>query len=174
MPSTYTSPYASAFKSAIKRGTSWNVAVNNIASRNNKSPEAVWASLYKADLCFRQKFNGKWIYVPWTAKKTNATTSKGSQFNSWQWFTEWCIASGYATPEQFKKNAGSQKEFMTWCRKFFGKQFTTSTTSSTTKRRSTRKSTSRKSSTSRRRTSSSYKFPSSRTSSRRRTTRRAA
>lgn len=160
MPTTYTSPYASAFKSAIKRGTSWNVAVNNIASRNNKTPEFVWNSLYKADLCFRQKFNGKWIYIPFDASKTNSTISKSSQYNTWQWFTEWCITSGVCKPQHFENNCGSQKEFMNWCRKYFGKQFTGSTTTTrrVTGRSTSRKSTGRKSS-SRKSTSSSYKFP---------------
>ena len=123
MPSTYTSPYATAFKAAMKRGTSYNTAVNSIAGRSSKSTEQVWNSLYKAGLCFRQKFNGQWIYFPWDISKSNSTTWKNSQFNSWQWFTEWCITSGNCRPEQFKNNCGSQKEFMTWCRKYFGKQF---------------------------------------------------
>lgn len=165
MPSTYTSPYATSFKSALKRGTSYNVAVNNIASRNNKSPEQVWNSLFKANLCFRQKFNGQWIYFPFEAKKSNSTTWKTTQFNSWQWFTEWCLNSGICTPEQFKKNCGSQKEFMTWCRKHFGKQFTWNTTTNN------KKTTTRKSRTGRTTTKSkSYKFPTSKT----RRTRRAA
>ena len=57
MPSNYTSPFATSFKSAINRGTSWNVAVQNIANRNNKTVTFVWNSLFKAGLCNRQKFN---------------------------------------------------------------------------------------------------------------------
>lgn len=164
MASTYTSPYASSFKSALKRGTSYNTAVQNIASRNNKTPEQVWQSLFKADLCFRQKFNGQWLYFPYDASKTKATNWKTTQFNSWQWFTEWCIASGFATPDQFKNNCGSQKDFMNWSRKYFGKQFNWNgtTTNKSTKTRKTRR-TSAKRTTS----SKSYKFPTSKTRSRR-------
>lgn len=169
MASTYTSPYAASFKSALKRGTSYNAAVQNIANRKNTTPDKVWLSLFKADLCFRQKFNGQWIYFPCDAGKTNSTNWKNTQFNSWQWFTEWCIASGFATPEQFKKNCGSQKDFMNWSRKYFGKQFTWNTTTSNKTRKTT------KSSTSKSRTSTkgkSYKFPTTKSKTRR--VRRAA
>jgi len=123
MPSKYTSPYASSFKSAINRGTSYTFAVNSIAKRWNKTPEFIWQSLYKAGLCYRQKFNGQWIYWPCNVKKGTAKTWKYSQFYMWQWFTEWCFTNGWATPQQFKNHTGSQQDFMTFCRKFFGKQY---------------------------------------------------
>jgi hypothetical protein len=129
MPTTYTSPFASSFKSAVKRGTSYTTAVENIAKRCNKSTNVVWNSLYKAGLCYRQKFNGQWIYWPCNGHKTNSTNWKMSQTHFWQFYCEWCIANGCCTPEQLKNHCGSQKEFMTWCRKFFGKQYTWSTTS---------------------------------------------
>ena len=124
------------------------MAVQNIAARNKKTTEYVWNSLFKAGHCFRQKFNGKWIYFPNNVKKANASTWKNSQYNQWQWFCEWCLLNGVATPEQFKNHTGSQKEFMTWCRKFFGRQFNWSTTSSKGKSKS-----------------KSYKFPASKRSS---------
>ncbi|MBT8485901.1 MAG: hypothetical protein KJO43_10000 [Phycisphaerae bacterium] len=137
MPTKYTSPFATSFKSACKRGTSYNVAVQNIAKRCKKSPTVVWESLFKAGLCYRQKFNGQWIYFPCEVKKATATTCKNSQWECWQWFCEWSLLNGFCTPEQMKKNCGTQTTFMTWCRKFFSKQFTTGTTKKrTTKSRS--------------------------------------
>ena len=124
MPSKFKSPFASPFKSAINRGTSWNTAVSNIAKRSGKTPEFIWNSLYKADLCYRQKFNGQWIYFPIDAAKCPAGTQKVSQFQMWQWFCEWSISSGFVTPEQFTKHLGSQQDFMTWSKKFWGRQFT--------------------------------------------------
>jgi hypothetical protein len=112
MPSNFKSPYATTFKSPVKRGASWNNTVNGIATRN-----------------------GKWIYWPCEGVKKHVTNSKHGQWQMWQWFTEWCLLNGCCTPEQMWNNTGSQKDFMTWCRKFFGKQFTTSTT---TKRRTTK------------------------------------
>ena len=53
MPSSHKSPYASAFQSAVKRGTPSFVAVQKIASRRNKTPHAIYQSLHKACLCFR-------------------------------------------------------------------------------------------------------------------------
>lgn len=147
MPSTITSPYASAFKSALKRGTSYNDAVNSIAVRHKKSPKIVWNSLHRAGLCFKQKFNGQFIFIPWEAKKTNGTIAKLNQFNTWQWFTEWCISSGFCTPDQAWNHCGPQKDFMIWYKKFFGRQFdgisvSPSRRRSTSKRRSTVKSSS--------------------------------
>lgn len=175
MSTTFTSPFATPFKSALKRGTSYNEAVNNIASRNHKSPQQVWESLFKAGLCFRQKFNGQWIYFPWNAAKTSSTTWKKSQFNAWQWFSEWCLTSGTCTPEQFKNHCGAQKSFMTWCRKYFGKQFTWSTTSnsrssnSRSSKSSSNKSRSRRTSTA----GSSFSFPAGRSRKTRRFSRAA-
>lgn len=137
MSNTYKSPFATAFKAGVNRGTSYNHVVWNIAKRSNKSPEFVWESLFKANLCWRQKFNGQWIYFPCELKKSNATTVKFGQYNMWQWFCEWCLTSGTCTPEQLHKHHGSQKEFMTWCRKFWSAQYTTA---KTTKKRPVSKS----------------------------------
>ena len=164
MPRTYTSPFASSFNAAIKRGGSYNTAVQNIASRTGKSPEFVWDSLHKAGHCFRQKFNGKYIYFPWNVKKANSTTWKNSQVNSWQWFCEWCLIHGIATPDQFNNHTGSQKDFMSWCRKFFGRQFNWTTTKSGRGKSAGSKSSRGK----------SYKFPSSKRGSSSRRYRRAA
>ena len=156
MPSKYTSPFAPSFKSAVKRGMSYNVAVYNIAKRWKKTPEYVWESLWKADCCYRQKFNGQWIYWPHEHGKYTSKTWKTSQWYMWQWYTEWCMAHGYCTPEQMYNHHGSQKDFMTWCRKFFGKQYNWSMP----KRMATKpKARTRKPKRTRRTTTKAYKFP---------------
>lgn len=161
MPTKNTSPYATTFKSAIKRGTPCSVAVNNIATRTKKSPTVVYNSLYKSGLVDRQKFNGQWVYWATFAGKSNATVTKGAQWNLWQCFVDWCIASGNCTPEQLSKKSFSQNEFMTFCKKYWNRQFNTATASrkrSTTKGRKTR-ATNRKRSTTRTSTPRNYKFP---------------
>ena len=161
MPSKTTSPYASTFKSAINRGTPCSVAVNNIATRTKKSPTVVYNSLYKAGLCSRQKFNGQWVYWATTGKKSNATITKTANWNMWQCFVDWCIASGHCTPTQLSNHCSSQNEFMSFCKKFWAKQFsgTTSSTKSTrkNKKRSTVKASKTRSSKTKTRTSKSYK-----------------
>lgn len=149
-------PYASSFKSAINRGTPCSTAVSNIANRCNKTSNQVFNSLWKAGLCHRQKFNGQWVYWPTFDCKKSATNAKGCQADMWQCFVDWCCVNGTCTPEQLKKNCGSQSSFMKYCRKFFSKQFpsTTTTTGKKTKRST---SNSRKTTTSRR----SYAFPKS-------------
>ncbi len=84
MPSKSNSPYASSFKTAIKRGTPCGDAVASIAKRYDKNPKTVFASLHKVGLCFRQKFNGQWIYWPCEAKKTTSANFKPCQLNMWQ------------------------------------------------------------------------------------------
>jgi hypothetical protein len=142
MPSKTTSPYATTFKSAIKRGTPCSVAVNNIANRTKKSTTVVYNSLFKAGLCYRQKFNGQWVYFACNSGKSNATVTKTCQLNMWQCFVDWCIASGNCTPEQLNKFS-SQNDFMNFCKKFFSKQFTTMTKSNKTSVKNSSKSTSR-------------------------------
>jgi len=170
MPTKFNSPYATTFKSAIKRGTSYNVAVNNIAKRKNKNISVIWNSLFRAGLVTRQKFNGQWIYFPKNIqKKSTATVSKATQHQMWQWFCEWCLLTGTATPEKLAKNSSSQKEFMTFCRKYFGKQFTGFTTKKSTKRSTRRTGTkkgSRKVSTSRSKTPKRITTKSRKTTSR--------
>lgn len=142
MSKNYTSPFASNFNSAIKRGTPCSVAINSIAKSKSKTPKFIFESLFKAGLCSRQKFNGQWIY--WTnqpSKKSNATTRNDCQNNMWQNFIDWCICSGFCTPEQLSNHSGSQKEFMSFCKKFFAKQFSPATA---TKKRKTSRKTSRK------------------------------
>ncbi len=141
---TYKSPYASAFNTGISRGTSFNTVVASIAKRQGKTPQQVWESLFKADHCYRQKFNGQWIYWPIEHVKTSGTSRKASQLQQWQWFTEWVITNGLATPEKFFKNTGSQQEFMTFARKYFGKQFVWTTTKSKSRKRKSTSSTTRK------------------------------
>lgn len=163
MSSKNTSPYATSFKSAINRGTPCSVAVQNIAKRTKKSPTVVFNSLHKAGLCDRQKFNGQWIYWPSNCKKSSASAVKTCQWNMWQCFVDWCLASGYCTPEQLRKNATSQQAFMNFCKKFWSKQFSASTSRKSTT--TTSKPRSRKSTP----TTSNFKFPTvkSRTPSRR-------
>ena len=166
MPSNYKSPFASSFKSAVNRGTSYTAAVENIAKRNNTPTTFVWNSLYKANLVWRQKFNGQWIYFPTSWNKGKAASWKNSQFECWQYFCEWFISNGYCTPENLKKHCGSQAEFMNFCRKYFAKQFNNNTT--------TRKSTGRKTTSKSKTTRKSYKFPASKSTSKTRRYRRAA
>ena len=157
-------PYASSFKSAINRGTPCSTVVCNIAKRCKKTPNQVFNSLWKSGHCCRQKFNGQWVYWPsWSCKK-NATNAKACQVDLWQCFVDWCCVNGCCTPEQLKKNCGSQSGFMKYCRKFFGKQFpsTSSSTGSSTGSKRSRTTTRSKKSTPR-----SYKFPSTRSGSRR-------
>lgn len=189
MPTNHKSPFASPFKSAVKRGTPCGVAVNNIAKNSKKSPKVVFESLFKAGLCFRQKFNGQFVY--WTSekcKKGNAVHRNECQNNMWQCFIDWCVSSGFCTPEQLMKHCGSQKEFMAYCRKFFGKQFGVTTGKKKSKARKTgRKSTTRKrkTTTKARKTTrkptgrkttrrGSYKFPTAKRRSSTRRYRRAA
>lgn len=155
MPTNPKSPFATSFKSAIKRGTPCSNAVNIIAKINKKSPKQVFESLFKAGLCFRQKFNGQWIY--WSCNvngKSNSSYRNECNTTMWQSFIDWCICSGFCTPEQMSKHAGSQKSFMTFCRKFFGQQFSSSTSS---KSNTKSKSSSRKTSPKRRRPSTTTK-----------------
>jgi hypothetical protein len=157
MPNNFKSPYATTFKNAVKRGTSWNTAVHNIAKRSNTTPQNVWNSLHKAGLCYRQKFNGQWVYWPVEAKKGNATTWKNSQHQMWQWFCEWAMINGVCKPDQLCNNTGSQMQFMTYCRKFFNKQFSGTTTSSSSRTKTRRTGSKTK----------SYTFPKRRTTTRR-------
>ena len=187
MSRNYTSPFASNFNSALKRGTPCSVAINSIAKSKKKTPKSIFESLFKAGLCFRQKFNGQWVY--WASectKKSTATSRNECQTNMWQNFIDWCISSGVCTPEQLKNHSGSQKEFMSFCKKFFAKQFSPATSAKksktsrkpkrktsatkarkrpmTSKKRSTttrakKSSTKRKSTTRKSTRKSSYKFP---------------
>ena len=141
MPSNFKSPYASSFNSAVKRGTPCFVAVQNIAKRCNKTPNQVFESLYKGGCCYRQKFNGTWIYWPCNGSKTNSTNWKKAQWNCWQSFIDWCICSGVCTPEQLWNNCGSQNNFMSYCKKFWGKQYNGTSTTTTKKRTTGRKTT---------------------------------
>lgn len=168
MPSKTTSPFASTFKTAVKRGTPCSLAVNNIASRTNKTPSFVFQSLYKAGLCFRQKVGGQWVYWAVDGKKGNSKNTKVCQNNMWQCFVDWCICSGCCTPNQMHNHCGSQNDFMNFCKKFWGKQFTGSSTtkkgmSKSTKGKSKGKSTKSKMKNKGKGTSfsstKSYKFP---------------
>ena len=153
MPSTFKSPFATSFKTAVKRGTSFTTAVQTIATRSGKTTDTVWQSLYKAGLVWRQKINGKWIYWPSFTGKKSVSGGKVAQIHQWQWFVDWCITSGYAKPTQFKKGSGTQPSFLGFARKYFGRQFTTGTTTKSHSRSTTRGTT--------------YKFPTTKSRTRR-------
>jgi len=139
---SYTSPFASQFKSAIRRGTPASVAVENIASRQGTTMNQVFQSLFKVGLVFRQKMNGQWIYWPVEGVKAKSTITRTAQWKLWQSFVDWAVASGYATPEQICSGKGSQQEFIQSLRKFFNKQFSSTTSGSSSRRTSTSTSTS--------------------------------
>ena len=161
MPSQPKSPYTTSFRSAIKRGTPAGVAVAAIAKRSGKNPNQVFSSLYKAELCDRQKLNGQWVYWPAEPIKRSATQAKQCQVQMWQSFVDWCLASGNCKPEQLERNTGSQSEFMSYCRKYFNRQITPGSGSSRSKKRSIRRPTvsARRSTPRSGSRSSSYKFP---------------
>lgn len=123
MPSTFKSPYASSFTSALKKGTPCHQVVWNISKRTNTAPNTIYQSLWKAGLCQRQKFNGAWLYWPTFGGLTNSTNWKKSQTQMWQWFVDWAVCSGWCTPNQLNNNKGTQQQFMNFCKKFFNSQF---------------------------------------------------
>ena len=84
MSKQYKSPFATSFKNAVKRGTSYNQAVRNIATRAQTTPQLDRETLSKARHCNRQKFNGQWIYWPSFDAKFTASTWKAGQFNMGQ------------------------------------------------------------------------------------------
>ena len=143
MPSQPKSPYATSFRSALNRGVPAGTAVLSIAKRTGKTPNQIFTSLYKADLCERQKINGQFVYWPLEDVKTSATQAKLSQVQMWQHFIDWCIASGNCDPEKLDHQVGSQQDFMNYCKKFFTRQLTGVSSSSSS-----------------RKSSKSYKFPS--------------
>ena len=154
MPSYPKSPYASSFNSAVKNGTPGGFAIFNIAKRLGKTPSVIGNSLFRANLVYRQKFNGQWVFWPVNGKRSSAAKFKPVHTQMWQCFIDWALCNGFCKPEQLKNHIGSQKEFMTFCRKFFAKQFGPATTSKR-KRKSTKRTTSRK-----RMTTSARKSPS--------------
>lgn len=144
MPSNFKSPHGSSFNTAIKNGTPCGIAIFKIAKRIGKNPSVVGNSLFRAGLVFRQKFNGQWVFWPVNGKRCSAAKFKPVHTQMWQCFIDWAICNGFCKPEQLNNHSGSQKEFMTFCRNFFAKQFG-STTSSNYK--STKNAISRKSKT---------------------------
>lgn len=157
MPTTTKSPYATSFKSAIKRGTPAGIAVGAIAKRTGKPINGIFSSLHKAGLCHRQKFNGQWLYWAVEAKKS-VSNAKAGQHQMWQSFIDWCIAGGHVKPQQLQNKVGSQQDFMAYCRKFFNRQLTGGT-STPKKGKKTAKRPKRRTSTAKARKTSSYKFP---------------
>ncbi|MCH7848356.1 MAG: hypothetical protein IIB99_06680 [Planctomycetes bacterium] len=168
MPSNFKSPHGSSFNTAVKNGTPCGIAIYSIAKRTGKNPSVVGNSLFRAGLVYRQKFNGHWVFWSVNGKRSSAAKFKPVHTQMWQCFIDWALCNGFCKPEQLKNHIGSQKEFMTFCRKFFAKQFGPATTSKR-KRKSAKRTTSRKSTTTRARKSParkprpssvhSYKFP---------------
>ncbi len=146
------SPYATSFITGCKNGTPASTVVNNISKKTNKPVSTIWNSLCKAGYCWSQKFNGTCVYWPTFNVKKNTTASNTTQTNMWQSFIDWCLVSGRCTPNQLNKYTSSQKNFMNYCRNFFGKQFTGSTKA--VAKTNTGKNSSKKA----RKTTSSYKW----------------
>jgi len=139
MPSNYSSPFTTSFKSAIKRGMPFMTAVANIAKRNNKSTDFVCNSLFKAGVMCRQKFNGSWLYWPTEMNGTfNATSKKECRFDMWQSFVQWALCCGFTTPEKLNDCASTQADFEAFCKKFWSKQFTTNSRTRPTSKSKTR------------------------------------
>lgn len=130
---SHSSPYASSFKSAVRRGTPVSVAVENIASRRSTTTNQVFQSLHKAGLVLRQKFNGQWIYWPVEGMKAKSSVTRTAQWQLWQALVDWAIVSGTATPEQIWSGTGSQHQFIQSQRKFFNEQFHSMTSSSSSR-----------------------------------------
>jgi hypothetical protein len=145
MPSKNISPYASQFKSGIKGGAPCSVVVAQIARRTGKPVTAIYNSLFKAGLCFRQKFNGTWLYWPTFVAAGSATTINKCQTNLWQCLIDWCVLSRNTTPGKLRNKIASQTEFMTFGRSLFGKQFAGVGVSKPKSRKSKSKSKSRRS-----------------------------
>jgi len=186
MPTTRKSPFATSFNSAIKNGVPCWTAVQKISKRTGKSPSTIFASLYNAGWCSRQKINGQWFYWPVNGKKSKSSFNKQSQWNSVQCFIDWCIGSGFCTPKQFKSFGSNPTAFFNFIWKNWNKSFTkmngtapkaskkskTTKTKSKSKKRTTTKA--KKSTTTKaksRKTSKSYRFPTT-TKSRKSSTRR--
>ena len=179
MPTKTYSPFYKSFKSSIRRGTPFTVAIEKIAKKSNTTFTSVCEALWKDGICKRQKISGQWIYFPCESVKPNAEGAKEACARFWQEFSCWCVTSGYCTPEKLAEYTGSQSNFQNFCKKFFAKQFTSvtdkkaikffeangfpKTTTTTSKTTKTYKTTGKSK-------KSSYKFP---TSSKKRT-RRAA
>lgn len=147
MPSKFTkkvkvtSPFATAFKSAIKNGTPCGVVISAIAKKTGRPASSIIKSLAKAGLCFSQKFNGTLVCWPTFPARTSSTKTNVCQTSLWQCLVDWCIMSGVCKPVQLQRRTGSQKTFMTACKGYFGKQFVAGrTTSRKSKRTKSRKS----------------------------------
>ena len=132
MPGTrFQSPFSSSFRAAVRRGTPASTAVANIASRTKRQPSHIFESLFRAGQVNRQRVNGQWIYWPTEGVKANASTSRQTQWQLWQAFVDWAIASGTVTAQQISTAKGSQQAFGQFVRRFFGRQFSTGTRTGT-------------------------------------------
>jgi hypothetical protein len=70
----------------------------------------------------RRKFNGQWFYWPNFKVNTRKSSSKFTQFFTWQNVIEWAIHTGYCTPHQINQ-LKSQKDFFNFFGPFFAQQF---------------------------------------------------
>ncbi len=119
------SPFGTSFKNLCTKGTPCWTAIEMIANRTGKSTTTVMNSLCNAGYCCKQKFNGSWICFPTFPCKTNIKNCKKAQTNLWQCFVDWCCCNGFCTPKQFVNHCGTQANFTSWCKKYWGKQFNT-------------------------------------------------
>jgi len=124
------SPYTQAFVAGCRTGQPCSTVINNICKRTGKNFNTVCASLCKAGVCRGQKFNGQWICWPNFKVPTNNTWSKKAQWNLWQGFVDWCVTSGYCTPNNLntKSATGNQAQFMKNCQSLMSTQCTLSGT----------------------------------------------
>ena len=123
MENSKSSPFSSAFQSAVRRGTPCSVAVANIAKRQNKTANQVYQSLYKACVVNRQKINGQWVYWAVQARKSTGPVARQAQAALWQSYVDWALANGHTTPEKIADHMGSRSEFQGHFKRFFAKQF---------------------------------------------------
>lgn len=124
MPSTRKSPFATSFKSFIKKGVPCGQAVSQIAKRSNKNPNTVFQSLWSAGLVNKTKVNGQWVFWAATPVKSSTKNAKVSQGQLWQNFIDWCFVTGNCTPAQIKKYCKNPSQFFAFATKLMNKQFT--------------------------------------------------
>jgi hypothetical protein len=127
----FTSPFAKAFIAGCRKGQPCSTVINNICKRTGKSFSTICVSLCKAGVCRGQKFNGQWICWPNFKTPTNTAWARTAQWNLWQAFADWCLASGNCTPANFNKFSatGIQAIFMKHCQPLMTRQCVLSRTS---------------------------------------------
>ncbi len=120
MPTKAKSPYAATYRAAVRSGTPTSKAVAAIARTYKTTTTTVYASLYKAGVCNRQKCAGQWVYWPCDGAKTSPRYARYCQAEIWQQVIDWCIATGKYKPQQITNNAANQQKFVTFCHRAIG------------------------------------------------------